>query len=108
MIATQVLSPPTTQNIIAAAHRLKRMAALIAALVLLAMVAVGSRRAYRDHVAFWPVLAIVIYLNLVYAGTLAMARYSMPLYPTLMVLAAAGVGSVASRLTRRNSNLEQA
>src|SRR6266850_2039513 len=48
MIATQVLSPPTTQNILAAAHRLKRMAALIAALVLL-VIAATAQPANEEH-----------------------------------------------------------
>jgi hypothetical protein len=37
-----------------------------------------------------------VYSNLIYAGTLAMARYSMPLYPTLIIFAAGGLGALAS------------
>jgi hypothetical protein len=70
----------------------------VSALALLAMVVLGTRVGLRKGVPVWPVLAIAIYLNLVYASTLAMARYSMPLYPTLMVLAAAGVFSLVPLL----------
>jgi hypothetical protein len=63
----------------------------ISAFGLLVLAALGAWMAYRQRATFRPVLAILIYLNLVYAATLAMARYSMPLYPTLMVFAAAGL-----------------
>src|SRR2546427_6621357 len=48
MIATQVLPPATSQIIIAASHHLKRMAALIAALVFLVMAAT-AQPANEEH-----------------------------------------------------------
>ena len=48
MIATQVLPPFTSQIIIAAAGHLKRMSALIAALVLL-VIAAAAQPANREH-----------------------------------------------------------
>jgi hypothetical protein len=66
-------------------------------LLMLALASVGVRAAQRQGASVWPVLAIVVYLNLVYAATLAMARYSMPLYGTLAVLVAGGLAALASR-----------
>src|SRR5437588_8278440 len=48
MIATQVLPPPTSQIIIAASHHLKRVSALIAALVML-VIAVTAQPANEEH-----------------------------------------------------------
>ncbi len=67
------------------------------ALVILALSIVGASRAANHGARVWPVVAILVYLNLIYAGTLAMARYSMPLYPTLVVLAAGGFVALAAQ-----------
>jgi hypothetical protein len=38
---------------------------------------------------------VVLYFNAIYAVFLAFARYSMPLFPTLTILAAGGLATVA-------------
>jgi 4-amino-4-deoxy-L-arabinose transferase-like glycosyltransferase len=78
--------------------RTKSLLTSAIALVVLALAAVGMRRARRQGAATWPLVAIVVYLNIVYAANLAFARYSMPLYPTLLVLSAGGLASLAPRL----------
>jgi 4-amino-4-deoxy-L-arabinose transferase-like glycosyltransferase len=71
------------------------------ALIILGLAAVGAWRALRQGALVWPVLLVVVYFNVIYAAFLAFARYSMPLFPTLTVLAAAGVFSLLRPLIRR-------
>jgi 4-amino-4-deoxy-L-arabinose transferase-like glycosyltransferase len=78
------------------------------ALGVLLLSAFGARSAYAQGAAVWPILLIVVYFNAMYAVFLAMARYSMPLFPTLSVVAAGGLvwfvrlasGSIRQRTTR--------
>jgi hypothetical protein len=64
---------------------------------MLALAAIGSWRAKREGLLVWPVIAVILYSNAIYAVFLAFARYSMPLYPTLSVLSAAGALSLLER-----------
>lgn len=77
--------------------RLKSIFTGAVALVVLALAAIGVLHARRQGTVTWPIVAVLVYLNLVYAATLAIGRYSMPLYPTLLVLASGGLAYVASR-----------
>lgn len=61
------------------------------AAVVLGFSFVGCIRAFRQNALVWPVVAVLIYFNVIYAAFLAFARYSMPLYPTLAILAAGGI-----------------
>jgi hypothetical protein len=61
------------------------------ALVILVLSAIGAANAQRSGMVVWPVLLVIVYFNAMYAAFLAMARYSMPLFPTLSVVAAGGV-----------------
>lgn len=61
------------------------------AIVMLTLSALGVWRAYRLGATVWPVLLVLLYFNAFYAAFLAFARYSMPLFPTLSLLAGAGV-----------------
>jgi len=61
------------------------------ALVVLAFSVLGAVRAQRAGNVVWPVAFTILYFNLIYAAILAFARYSMPLFPTLTVLAAGGL-----------------
>ena len=63
---------------------------LIAAVVLCFSIA-GYVRASRKNALVWPVITILVYFNVIYAAFLAFARYSMPLYPTLAILAGGGI-----------------
>lgn len=71
------------------------------ALVVLALAAIGYLRASRRGELVWPVAAVILYFNGIYAAFLAFARYSMPLFPTLMILAAGGLATVAGWLLDR-------
>ncbi|HZX95206.1 MAG TPA: glycosyltransferase family 39 protein [Myxococcales bacterium] len=67
------------------------------ALVVLGFALAGVLRARREGKAVMPVVLVILYYNAMYAAFLAFARYSMPLYPTLIALAAGGVTSIARR-----------
>ena len=73
------------------------------ALIMLALAALGVRRAARSGTLVWPVLVVVLYFNLIYAAFLAFARYSMPLFPTLTVLSAGGLSWLFERVYSRRS-----
>jgi len=76
------------------------MVGALAALMLV-LAGIGSWRAWRSGVVVWPVLAVLVYFNAIYAAFLGFARYSMPLFPTLTVLAAGGLAALLAPLTRR-------
>ena len=61
------------------------------ALFFLALAGFGYFRARRSGIDPTPVVATVLYFNLLYAAFLAFARYSMPVYPVLLTLAAYGI-----------------
>ena len=71
------------------------------ALIMLSFAGLGAFRAYKKGATVWPVLAVIIYFNAIYAAFLAFARYSMPLFPTLTVLAAGGLFSILEPLLSR-------
>jgi 4-amino-4-deoxy-L-arabinose transferase-like glycosyltransferase len=75
------------------------------ALVILALSVLGILRARRASMVTWPVVAVILYLNVVYAATLAVARYSMPLYPMLLILAAGGLASLVPRIAPLTARL---
>jgi 4-amino-4-deoxy-L-arabinose transferase-like glycosyltransferase len=64
------------------------------ALVALVLAFIGLKRARRDGAPVAPVVLVVAYHNLLYAALLALARYSMPLFPTLLILSANGLASL--------------
>jgi Dolichyl-phosphate-mannose-protein mannosyltransferase len=68
------------------------------AAVVLALSITGYVRASRQNALVWPVVAVLIYFNLIYAAFLAFARYSMPLFPTLAILAGGGVVALLDQL----------
>ena len=61
------------------------------ALLLLFGAGLGVRRAHRKGREALPVVAVLLYFHLTYAVILAFARYSFPLYPTLLVFAVAAL-----------------
>jgi 4-amino-4-deoxy-L-arabinose transferase-like glycosyltransferase len=73
------------------------------ALIMLALAALGVRRAARSGTLVWPIVVVVLYFNLIYAAFLAFARYSMPLYPTLTILSAGGLSWLFERVYSRRS-----
>lgn len=68
------------------------------ALIFLGLSAVGVVHAARRGIMTWPTVFVIVYFNVVYAAILAFGRYSMPLYPTILVLAAAGLAALAPRV----------
>lgn len=63
--------------------------------VALALALFGWTRARRQGIDTTPVVSVVLYCNLLYAAILAFARYSMPVFPTLLVLTAYGLTQLA-------------
>jgi Dolichyl-phosphate-mannose-protein mannosyltransferase len=68
------------------------------AAVVLAFSIAGYVRASRRNALVWPVVAVLVYFNVIYAVFLAFARYSMPLFPTLAILAGGGVVALLEQL----------
>ena len=67
---------------------------------ILALAFFGWLRARRQRIDTTPVISVVLYFNLMYAAILAFARYSMPVFPTLLVLAAFGVAQLLPQRLR--------
>jgi hypothetical protein len=68
------------------------------AAVVLAFSIAGYVRASHRNALVWPVVAVLVYFNLIYAAFLAFARYSMPLFPTLAILAGGGLVALLDQL----------
>ncbi len=64
------------------------------ALLALGFAVFGWHRARAAHPGVWVIVFTILYFNIVYAVFLAFARYSMPLYPILLILTAAGIREV--------------
>lgn len=73
----------------------------VIALVLLTLAGFGWFRARRNGIDPTPVVATVLYFNLLYAAFLAFARYSMPVYPVLLTLAAYGIMEILPKSKTR-------
>ncbi len=58
---------------------------------------VGLPRAWRDGKPVWLFLMPILYLNLALAVLLALGRYSVPILPALLILAAFGVDTLLIR-----------
>jgi hypothetical protein len=70
------------------------LAAGVMALGAWVLAAFGLRRARREGQRAWLVLAPILYLNLLLAVLLSLGRYSVPVLPCLMVLAAFGADTL--------------
>lgn len=64
------------------------------ALLYLGFAGLGWFRARRTGIDTSPIVSVVLYFNVIYAAILAFARYSMPVYPTLVVLTAYGLAQL--------------
>jgi 4-amino-4-deoxy-L-arabinose transferase-like glycosyltransferase len=58
---------------------------------------VGLGRARREGKLVWPLMAPILYLNVLLALLLALGRYSVPVLPCLMVLAAFGADTLLDK-----------
>jgi 4-amino-4-deoxy-L-arabinose transferase-like glycosyltransferase len=70
------------------------------ALFMLAFAVAGFMSARRRGNVVWPIALPLVYFNVMYAAFLAFARYSMPLFPTLVILSAGGFWAAYERFTR--------
>jgi 4-amino-4-deoxy-L-arabinose transferase-like glycosyltransferase len=61
---------------------------------------IGWRRARSEGISTWVVFTGILYLNLVLAPLLALGRYSVPVIPVLMVMAAYGIDTLLGRRAR--------
>jgi dolichyl-phosphate-mannose-protein mannosyltransferase len=68
------------------------------AAIVLAFATAGYVRASHRSALVWPVIAVLVYFHVIYAAFLALARYSMPLFPTLAILAGGGVVALLDQL----------
>jgi 4-amino-4-deoxy-L-arabinose transferase-like glycosyltransferase len=67
------------------------------AVVMLGLAALGVFDARRRGALVWPVALVILYHNALYAAFLALGRYSMPMFPTLLVLSAGGAAVLFKR-----------
>jgi 4-amino-4-deoxy-L-arabinose transferase-like glycosyltransferase len=58
---------------------------------------IGWRRARAEGQAIWPLVMPALYLNLLLAALLALGRYSAPVLPGVLVVAAYGIDTLLSR-----------
>jgi 4-amino-4-deoxy-L-arabinose transferase-like glycosyltransferase len=73
------------------------LAAGAMALVLWLLAAAGFRRSWVERRPVWLLLAPVLYLNAILAALLALGRYSVPVLPCLVVMAAFGLTTLFER-----------
>lgn len=71
------------------------------ALVAWLFAAVGLQRSWTERRPAWLVLAPILYLNFLLAALLSLGRYSIPVLPCLVVLAAFGLSVLAQRFRAR-------
>jgi 4-amino-4-deoxy-L-arabinose transferase-like glycosyltransferase len=62
---------------------------------------IGWRRAHREGRPSWLLILPILYLNISLALLLALGRYSVPILPALVVLAAFGVDTLLTRRAER-------
>jgi len=65
--------------------------------------AIGLLRSRQERQPIWLVLAPILYLNLFLAALLSLGRYSVPVLPCLVVLAAFGVSTLLQRFWPRGA-----
>ncbi|MDO9176008.1 MAG: hypothetical protein Q7V62_14465, partial [Actinomycetota bacterium] len=75
--------------------------ALFLAVVAWIFAIIGWRQARRERRPVWLLLLPILYLNILLALLLALGRYSVPVLPALMVLAAFGADTLLKRRAER-------
>lgn len=78
----------------------KSLAVGLLALLALGLAARGASLAWRNGVSVAPLVATVLYFNVLYAVVLAFARYSMPVFPSLLALSAGGLVGCSPRCAK--------
>lgn len=70
------------------------------ALIGWALAFVGWRRAHREGRPSWLIWLPIVVMNVFVAGLIPLGRYSVPIIPCLMILAAFGIDTLLSRRAR--------
>jgi hypothetical protein len=73
------------------------LVAAVSALGAWILAVIGWRQARREKRAVWPLLLPAFYLNVLLALLLALGRYSVPVVPGVLVVAAFGLDTLLSR-----------
>jgi 4-amino-4-deoxy-L-arabinose transferase-like glycosyltransferase len=73
------------------------LVALVSALGAWILAVIGWRQARREKRTVWPLLLPAFYLNVLLALLLALGRYSVPVVPGVLVVAAFGLDTLLSR-----------
>jgi hypothetical protein len=81
--------------------RKNSLIALVPAVLAWILAVIGWRQARREQKAVWPLLLPAFYLNILLALLLALGRYSVPILPGLLVVAAFGFDTLLSRRAAR-------
>ena len=71
-----------------------------------ALAIVGLRRANREGRPSWLIWLPIVVMNVFVALLIPLGRYSVPIIPCLMILAAFGVDTLLNRLNTASSGLE--
>jgi hypothetical protein len=74
------------------------------ALVLWVLAAFGFGRARREGYVLWPMMVPILSLNVALAILLALGRYSVPVLPPLVIMAAFGIDTLLDRFGQRASS----
>jgi hypothetical protein len=77
------------------------------ALIAWALAIVGLRRAHREGRPSWLIWLPIVTMNVFVALLIPLGRYSVPILPCLMILAAFGVDTLLSRPNLASSGLAQ-
>jgi 4-amino-4-deoxy-L-arabinose transferase-like glycosyltransferase len=83
--------------------RMNSLIALVPAVLAWILAVIGWRRARQEKRAVWPLLLPAFYLNILLALLLALGRYSVPILPGLLVVAAFGLDTLLSRRAGRSA-----
>ncbi|MBV8453060.1 MAG: glycosyltransferase family 39 protein [Deltaproteobacteria bacterium] len=75
------------------------------ALIGWALAIVGLRRAHREGRPSWLIWLPIVVMNVFVALLIPLGRYSVPILPCLMILAAFGVDTLLGRVNRTSSDL---
>src|SRR5712671_6966805 len=75
------------------------------ALIGWALAIVGLRRAHREGRPSWLIWLPIVVMNVFVAFLIPLGRYSVPILPCLMILAAFGVDTLLNRLNQASSGL---
>ncbi len=82
----------------------KSLIFLVFAIPILIISLIGFFKSKNTSMMGYVVAASVIYFNLIYASILAIARYSMPLYTPMIILAVMGMHAIFKRKSEKYNN----